>query len=391
MVQSIPSPDARLLLPPLLACLPAAFASRRPVPALLPLLTPILRQRVQLLAPGSESWLPLLCWDAEKGARLASIVASGDYELHPVSGEVDFGDVEAPRYRRLDEETLQARLALPSLRLDVSYLWCVGDQAGGADGWRVGELSPADEPAAAAEGWHSSRAAADGAHSSSVTQAALCEADKAISGGNSTAAAGAEDDDDGDAYWGRYDSTPSRTPAAAMTPVNNAAAVGAGRRAQAHSDEQYYAQYNEVQPAMDGHDPAEAVDGLGGSSLDGEELKRAVRKGFGGFTAIDGYPTQPPPYEVALPVARHEPGDQHVQLDHPRPSTSSSSSSRAVSRLEDGASIQSQSEVGIKQHIGATMKSLHRLARAAGIERDEFGRLVRTELEVLELMEDAES
>ncbi|KAL9032118.1 MAG: hypothetical protein Q9180_006688, partial [Flavoplaca navasiana] len=75
---SIPPPAAETLLPPLLACLPTAFASTRPPPALLPLLSPILRQRVQLLSGStsspSDSWLTKLTWDPTKAEGLAPVV-----------------------------------------------------------------------------------------------------------------------------------------------------------------------------------------------------------------------------------------------------------------------------------------------------------------------------
>src|ERR1700722_5722616 len=103
MVMYIPPPAPRDLLPPLLACLPTAFASSRPPPALLPLLSPILRQRVQLLS--CESWLPLLCWDAHAASKLPGIIENIQLEPPPVSGEVELRDVETIQYRRLDPET----------------------------------------------------------------------------------------------------------------------------------------------------------------------------------------------------------------------------------------------------------------------------------------------
>ena len=93
-----PPPDSRQLLPPLLACLPTAFVSPRPPPALLPLLSPLLRQRLNFLSSGSASrgdgWLPLLSWDAERAAKLTPIVEHMELEPHPVSGEVEMDDVQ---------------------------------------------------------------------------------------------------------------------------------------------------------------------------------------------------------------------------------------------------------------------------------------------------------
>ena len=44
-------------------------------------------------------------------------------------------------------------------------------------------------------------------------------------------------------------------------------------------------------------------------------------------------------------------------------------------------------EAGIKRHIGMEIKSLFRLAQGVGIERREFERMVKTELELLGLVE----
>ena len=43
--------------------------------------------------------------------------------------------------------------------------------------------------------------------------------------------------------------------------------------------------------------------------------------------------------------------------------------------------------MGIKQHISTDIKSLYRLARSAGIDREEFERIVKTELDVIGFMD----
>ena len=71
-----------------------------------------------------------------------------------------------------------------------------------------------------------------------------------------------------------------------------------------------------------------------------------------------------------------ERGDfDHMEgLAHPRPGSSTGSSgSDTVERLERRAAAREsreQSETGIKQHIGTSIKSLYRLAKVAGIERE---------------------
>lgn len=144
MVELINAPDSRALLPPLLACLPTAFVSPQPPPALLPLLSPILRQRLQILTSVStspdESWLKLLCWDNAKAERLQSIVENTTFEPHPVSGEIELTDDMPATYKRIDDETLQSLVVLPEYSLAVIYLWCPDDEHG--RGWRVAELLP---------------------------------------------------------------------------------------------------------------------------------------------------------------------------------------------------------------------------------------------------------
>jgi hypothetical protein len=162
MFQYIPPPDPRTLLPPLLACLPTAFASPRPPPALLPLYL-LIRQRVQLLSSSTssaDSWLPLLCWHTTNSQKLASIVESDAFELHPVSGEIEFKDVEQVNYRRLDPETLHAEVVMTDLSLVITYLWCV-DEEGGGTGWRVAELGPIDLAKNDEKVWWSSIGKAD--------------------------------------------------------------------------------------------------------------------------------------------------------------------------------------------------------------------------------------
>ncbi|KAI7012833.1 hypothetical protein KC355_g5283, partial [Hortaea werneckii] len=78
-----PQPDSRGLLPPLLACLPTAFLAPRPPPALLPLLAPVLRQKLNYISSGNDGWLPLLSWDKERAAKLPATVERIQVEPHP--------------------------------------------------------------------------------------------------------------------------------------------------------------------------------------------------------------------------------------------------------------------------------------------------------------------
>ena len=381
MSRHIPFPDEGSLLPPLLACLPTGFASPRPPPALLPLLSPILRQRVQLLSATSDtptdSWLPLLCWQAGSAEKLASIVESDTFELHPVSGEIEYGELGTTRYRQLDEETLQARVQIDDLELVVIYLWCEGDQEGGGDGWRVSEVIPlADDNTRDAGLWSRSiigareEAARNTSHGSqSVT--ATNTREPYINANGSNAGGIREDDDDDDDYWAQYDKTPGRTPAINRSPMRGESSATAGR-ARTTSEAEYFEQYSQVQPEMDNDDPSENRENIGESSLNGNILTDVTSR---------------PPIQDHLPPLVHDPIHSLQGPDISEPTANSPTAlSDAVSRLEDSATLQSNAEVAIRQHVSTTIKSLFRLCRTSGIDRPEFDELVKTELETLSLL-----
>lgn len=385
MVAYIPPPDYRGLLPPLLACLPTAFVSPRAPPALLPLLSPILRQRVQLLAANSssasDSWLPLLCWESEPAKRLVDIVSESDaFELHPVSGEIDFGDVENIRYMRLDEETLQAKVTVTDLGLIIIYLWCEGDQEGGGDGWRVSEVRPLDgdmEMEMAASKWCPTMADADEKARENMIKEALRQGEdhSAIYGTNDDHNAikeeQDEDDDDDNDYWAQYDRTPAtqETPA----PLSNPS-----KHNRTTSDAEYFDRYAQVQPEMDNDDISEDRGAIGESSLNGNIVASSMR--------IASEPKNRP--SEGTYAGQNSAGAVIADEGISHPAASPPAGLVAVSRLEESAESQSIAEVAVKQHVSTSIKSLFRLCRSSGMERSDFERMVQTELETLSMMEE---
>lgn len=366
MVELINPPETRQLLPPLLACLPLAFVSPRAPPALLPLLSPILRQRVGVLSSlstsATESWLQLLCWDAEKAERLRFIIDGATFEPHPVSGEIELPDELPVTYKRVDDETLKAQVPLHEYSITVVYLWCPTDEEGGGRGWRVAELLPREGPADDDNTWAISIGEANAQSKGQSTTEVLEDkpADNNLE---------EEDDDD---YWAQYDATPgSKTPA---QPAGSSKLGPSGL-----SEQSYFSQYGDVQPAMDNHDPGEEQSEVGPSSLNGDMLANLLRRQVNGDSTeearTNGYPAGQAPSDSAA----------HA-LNHPRPGSVSSGSS--VARLEKEAESQSTYEVGVKQHIGTSIKSLFRLAKATGMPRAEFQSLVSTELELLDITDD---
>lgn len=370
MAASIAPPDAPGLLAPFLPALPAAAVSTEPAIAVLPLLSPILRQRVQLLSPSStEPWLRLLCYDISKAAKLSETVQNGSLEPHPVSGEVEVDwDYDAEtRFRRLDEETIQALVVLAELGLAFQLVYCVNDAEGGGDGWRVGEVTIADKSSPFAQfGGAATVAQAEQQFTDGQTRKTTPSINVAAPDTNGVAAEQDEDEDDG--YWDRYDATPARTPA--RTPNLKTPPVPASLGADVEDD--YYAQYDDVQPAMDNHDPDEEM----------PEQHAPPPLGLG--AATNGHITDKP--EVSLDDVR---AATTAGLLHPRPESSASSNgSHTVARLEATAGKQEQNEFGVKQHVSRSIRSLYMLAKASGIDRAEFEQLVQTELDVLGMLED---
>ncbi|KUI62513.1 hypothetical protein VP1G_09628 [Cytospora mali] len=399
MASTIQNPDIRNILTPLLPALPAAALSTQPAPAILPLLSPILRQRVQLLSSASaEPWLRLLSYDKGKESRLAEVARSDRLEPHPVSGEVEVDwdyDVQT-QYKRLDEETFQALLVLEDFDLFFRLVYCINDEAGGGDGWRVGEISVPDKstPFASFAGCPS----IDEAEKSFREEKAGSKPPTTHTADLSTQVTKQEevqqeDDDDDDDYWARYDATPGRSPAPDSMQQQSRAATH-----QEEGDDAYYAQYDSVQPAMDNHDPDEAQaaqDVMGtnappplGLNYPGDSHNTAAN-GTGGdsesVNETNGAWTLAP-----SPSARsHEDEERTAAIAHPRPSSSASSNgSDTVLKLEAQAGKQEQSQFGIKQHVSRSIRSLFLLSRAAGIDREEFDTMVRAELDVLGMIED---
>lgn len=384
MVQFIPPPDSRRLLPPLLACLPTAFVSPRPPPALLPLLSPILRQRVQLLAATaspSESWLPLLCWDAAQAEKLASTVEGEAFDQHPVSGEIEFEDVTDIKYRRLDGETLHARLVVPGLDLVVMYLWCQGDQEGAGDGWRVSEVAPVDNQSDGASGnWYPSIPEAEQqSYESNVANVLGEGSNRKPSVQDLLGLSGNEQDlgDDDDDYWAQYDDALARS----LKPEQSVTANGILNPSEHEqtSDAEYFARYRNVQPEMDNDDPSEDPKAVGESSLNGNVLMDSLNQ-----VSTNGDPNA---LHIQKIFRSLEGGNDESEINQPAAS-SPSAASFTISRLEGSAATQSHYEVAIRQHISTSIKSLFRLTRNAGIDRVEFEELVRTELATLSLMEE---
>lgn len=301
---------------------------------------------------------------------------SDAFELHPVSGEIDFGDVEDISYRRLDEETLQARVVATDLELTIIYLWCEGDQEGGGNGWRVSEVRPVEgDTEIGASNWCRTIADANEKAKEIMMEDAIRQGEdhSAMHGMNNddTAMEDKQEDDDDD-YWAQYDKTPApqkSAPAASSNPNKDIRTTSAA---------DYFARYAEVQPEMDNDDPSEDRGAIGESTLNGDIMASSMRRAPESDNA---------PFQDTCPLPNgSEAAIADEGISHPTPSPPAGPT--AVSRLEESAESQSLAEVAVKQHISTSIKSLFRLCRSSGMERSDFDRMVRTELETLSMMEE---
>lgn len=392
-VSSIRPPDIQQAIGPLIPSLRAAAVSLQPAESVLPLLTPILRQRVQLLSFSStnDPWIRLLCYDPAKVPKLTEIAQGERLEPHPVSGEVEIDwdyDVEI-RFRRLDEETLQALVVAGELELAFRLVYCTGDEEG--EGWKVGEVTVRDTPSPFSSfGGVSTIDEAERQFKESkqakTTTTTSAPNTLFLSPGNVPVAAQEEEDDDDD-YWARYDATPgTKTPATKRSPAPQTMQPW-----NTSTEDDYYAQYDDVQPAMDNHDPDEEANvdvspplglasGEAGAVPNGHSEAEAAENGLQGSWML----AEPP--RSSTPHSRS--GDE-PNLVHPLPRPASSAGSHAsIEKLEAAAARQEQNDFGVKQHVSRSIKSLFLLSQASGIDREEFERMVKTELDTLGLLED---
>ncbi|KAI1810571.1 hypothetical protein GGS20DRAFT_579783 [Poronia punctata] len=378
----IPPPNIQETIGPVIPSLRAAAVSLKPSESVLPLLTPILQQRVQMLSFNSSNdpWIRLLCYDTAKVPRLTEIAQGEQLEPHPVSGEVEIDwdyDVET-RFKRVDEETLQALVAFKVLELAFRLQYCTGD--GDGLGWKVAEVTVTDTPSP---------------FSTFGGVSTISEAERQFQVSKQPKVAPAlaraqEEEDDDDDYWARYDATPgAKTPATKKSPAPGSMEPNPWNNS---NEDDYFDRYNDVQPAMDNHDPDEETNvevspplGLTSRPADTDKTQKVNGEVEVEENGIQGSWTlaEPP---SSSPHSRNGDGPELVH-PHPRPA-SSTGSNASVEKLEAAAARQEQNDFGVKQHVSRSIKSLYMLSRASGIDREEFERLVKTELDMLGLMED---
>ncbi|KAF8426279.1 hypothetical protein EV426DRAFT_572738 [Tirmania nivea] len=422
-MEPIPSPSVEGLLPPFLAHIPIAFSSTQLPPSLLPLLAPILRSRVRLLSsftPGpstttttglsspSDSWLSLLTWSST-GDELCRQLSQQDFSPHP-SGEFEIGEYGFKGVRRTDEETVKARVELLERGIEIEYVWVdEKEDKGEGAGWKIvdlrlvkGRMSEKED-----EGkWYPTVASAEEEFRKEreekkieselakgpelVTPSSKSLANPYLSPSSSFPPPG--DDEEDDSYWDMYDLSPVRTSAVQ-------------HQTHIQSEDEYFARYADVQPALDRGEEVEEPHQFQEKSYIAPSQTHPTSTGINSFPQPQNPQTQPqqqpstffPPIPLSPPTSSpskspsihsHTLSIAPTEIKTPSPRLGSPSAS--ISVLEDLANKQMQAETGVKQHISTSIKSLFRLARVVGMEREEFERVVRTELEVLGMVEEEE-
>jgi len=334
-----------------------------------------------------------MSWEKSRSAVLTEKVENMNLEAHPVSGEIEIADPESIQYRRLDQETLHSRLDVREFELLPIYVWCDEDPTGDGPGWKLHELRTIEDIDDGTE-WLTSEAEANEANPMHASDRSKITHLAANHNHNQTSTASKADDEDDDSYWASYDQTPGRTPAQhspAPRQTSFAPMAAATSSKDADGDDSYYARYGSVQPALDPHDPDEEVpevshqSTLNGSTLSAPQPLSAAS----GWETRSMFPADKAPsaHDSATASTSHE----HEHLSQPRPTSPGSVVSDAsVERLEQGAADMTRAEAGVKTHVAAEVKSLFRLARSIGVDRAEFERIVRTQLDVIGMLEDEE-
>jgi len=296
-----------------------------------------------------------LTWDHQHKQVLLETISNIQIEPHPVSGDLELGNVKI-QYRRLDAETLQSRLSVELFKLTPIYVWCeddTQDDSSTSSGWKLAELRT-DESGDRMENWYETIAEANGSenepHPSNTAEDKL--------------------DDGEDDYWASYDQTPGRTPGRRQSPPPSSSAATRlpsttlpeqqrsriDQPAPSNEDE-YYKRYASVQPALDDHDPDEEA---------------SIR-------------------DIGHPFSTHQPVgasviDCHQALSLTPLHTLSRDTSTNVSDLE--ASVSNHGAMptpvdGVKQYISTQLQQLMILSQSVGLGRDAFINMMRSELDSL--------
>lgn len=405
-VRPIAESDLQDMLVPALACLPVAFVSPQPPPSFLSLLSPILRQRIHLSASTNDqsnlmpsqrdTWLSQLTWSRDKASDLADAVGSMQLEAHPVSGEIelfsDGTDAGKVWYKRLDAETVQARCDVPQHKVGFVWTWCERDTGGtglealqgGApteakSGWRISEVLPlGSSDSASLDGWYQDLVVAQ-EHIANLPAQPLTNGTMSHS---ELAVDNASEDGDDD-YWAAYDRTPGKgSRQASIDNMHQARPNGLHRM---NSDD-YYSRYgNEVQPAMDNHDPDEEAQQTLANGVP-QQQEDDTSNGLSEWLRRESRTRSDTLRPGDQPDGMH--ASEGSSKSHAQPTAAAAQDPvwAAVASLEAQAASNDAVETTVRQHISGEIKNLYRLARGVGMDHEDFKQHVSRELELVGLL-----
>lgn len=355
-------PEPQRLVPPLLAALPAACASRRPSPAVLSIVAPILRHRLVHLTStsisSSDRWIDLLCWNRDKAERLRNIAENSNFEPHPCSGEVEVGNVAFIDFKRFDPESLHTRIALPEWQLCAVYLWCSSDTHG--NDWRLLELLPYEKGSLGDQEWFSSieKADQDALHDSCSASIKNGQNDRP----QTPSTEAAENN-----YWEQYVQTIT-----SLKSLHNDG--GLKEEYVKAADDDQDAQYIYGQSALDRDTPTE----------DGVQIEH--RAGHRQLPALSKWRQDTPISEDTQPLP----------ASRIRPTTLIPIAERWSWQSMEAGALENDENAGpetpnfenygesaqkVRLHLVDSFKSLFKLAQGHGISREELLELVRAQIE----------
>ena len=304
--------------------------------------------------------------------------------------------------RRTDEETVKTRVVLLEWGIEIVYIW-VNEKEDTCEGpgWRIVDvrlvkgLEPEDGKwyptvASAEEGFRKEREEKREITSQSVNKAQSVTSTRAAANSylSPPSFPPPGDGEDDDSYWDMYDRSPARTPTVQ-------------HQTHIQSEDEYFARYANVQPVLHCGEEVEEPHQVQENSTF-PSYNTTTSTSTNSFPQPQPPQTQPSTFPL-IPLSpptsspSKPPSIHSLPTTPPRapaeiktPSPRSGSPSAGVLALEDLASQQMQAETGVKQHISTSIKSLFRLAKVVGMGREEFDRVVRTELEVLGMVEEVE-
>ena len=396
--------DAIRKLSPLLACLATVTASKYAPAAVFPLLTPINKQRIQLLASDNdETWLQPFCARAsDQCHHLLEIIGRGNFEPHPVSGEIEIESVEAPRYYREDLETMKAKVVVPDLDITVIYLWCTdvpSDASILPVDWRVMDILPGTRVIQSSE-WELSLDKAEEnyrrLHVATGNEHITPDIPGAPVSGNSlhtsTTKTTPDEDTLNDGYWDQYDKVAGETPAEQPSPPASFTYHGPGKPLKLNGcshpthdisndavdkpftdDMAYFDRYANVQPSLSYH-------GAKDDSTNDNDPEPACVERSSFVTANTIHDPQQAPFEVRKPECN---GIDSGIDDYNKKNNELNTISGHATALKPSLSLSDVAPVGIEQYVSNGIRGMYQLWLGAGLDPNTFMTTVQAEVTTL--------